>query len=198
MEDGATVAATAASPDAACAAARRARRAVGGAGEAAAPGARSRPRARRASPRSLADGRDRKRRVDAEARRHDRGVHAVQPLVAEHLADVVDDPEADLVGHPRAAERVRCVHARGLGELQEPPHPAPLGDPLDLGVGPLADPRRLLPACGPRRPAAPGASQARRHALEAARFLTQRCSRYVAPAARGRSGSGRSSTASGG
>src|SRR5581483_10346106 len=84
---------------------------------------------------ALAHGRDRQRRVDAEARRDDRAVDAVEPFVAVDAAGVVDDPELGGLGHPAAAERVRAVDALGLGQRHEAAESAVLGDAPDRVVG---------------------------------------------------------------
>ena len=94
---------------------------------------------------ALADRRDRQRRVDAEAGRDHRGVHAEEALVAEHLAAVVDDAEADLVGHPAAAERVRGVDARrSRSSFRNRPTPRRSAIRRIAASASLADPRRLL------------------------------------------------------
>ena len=105
---------------------------------------------------ALADGRDRERRVDAERGRDRRGVHAEEPLVAEHLAAVVHDPEVRRLGHPAAAERMRRVATLRLGELHEAAEPAALADLLHRRVRLLAHADRLLRQRVVERPIATG------------------------------------------
>ena len=49
-----------------------------------------------------------------------------RPSLSEHLAAVVDHAEVLRVRHPAAAERVRRVDARRIGELHEAAEPAAL------------------------------------------------------------------------
>src|SRR6266498_5921041 len=84
---------------------------------------------------ALGHRRDRERRVHPEARWDRGGVHAEEALVVEHLAAIVDHPEAGTVRHPAAAQRMRAVDARRLRELQELADATVLGDPLDRLVG---------------------------------------------------------------
>src|SRR6266511_4116124 len=94
--------------------------------------------------RTLANRRDGERGIDPEAGGDHRGVHAEEALVVEDLAAIVDHPEACVIGHPAAAQGVRGVDARRLGEPQELADASVLRDPLHRLVGLLPHPDGLL------------------------------------------------------